>query len=662
VGKSTGVFASFARKMWEHGFSVMPVDGQRPVVSEWDRLHDQLASENQMDLWEREYGHLGIGLVCGKANGLVGVDLDIKDPTLLAAARRLLPPSPLVKIGSKGFTLFVKFSGQTNGKIRYKGKVIGEFMSTGAQTVVPPSIHPKTGKPYVWTSSGNLVDFSRDELMEELPDFTDDDLRRFELALEGENITADEASFKELIGRNNRLKAICGALFERGLTPDFAHLLLFEQDIQLHGEKALFSDKSEMGGLAEKPKVAAWRFCANIYQTYLKNKVQRKEKIPQLELTLADEDNEHDEYFTYRDFFEEHLKRSKKDIISGRLLRFDGQQWQSVLIHLDAIKSYAQAKGLKPHKIQMHLDRFILKKKAELLINIPAWDGVDRVAALKDYLTIKNQKFEVFEAAFKEWGSNIFRRLYHDGAQNRCIILKGGQGIGKDYLLKSMFKAFGPYYAKFSSNRDEREAWTQVTGRMVLHVEEFDQTGQLSVPFLKDLITRDWVTYRAPYDRDAATKKCIGSFISTVNIDAVLRDETGNRRFAVFELDKIKWEYPTDWSEQVLAQFKALYEADYVAPEDTWKSVAEGNAQYEQVDMVPEYLSFWDARVAAISKQKRLKELTFADVDGVVGDLSRQSGWRAKAVCSMLKTNSRSRHTKFGTVYWSNTYNLTDHQ
>lgn len=401
----------------------------------------------------------------------------------------------------------------------------------------------------------------------------------------------------------------------------------------LSNDLPYFADESVHGPLAKSPLKVATK----------------------LALQLAEEmEPEDDEYSVYRQFFDKQLKGTKKDIISNRLLEFDGQQWQSVLVKLDTIKSYSVAAGLKPHKIQMHLDRYINKRKTQMLIEVPKWDGADRIAQLKEFVKIKNQPFDIFEDALKEWGSNIFRRLYHDIYQNRCIILKGGQGIGKDHLLRSLLKGFGPYYAKFSSNRDERECWSQVTSRLVLHIEEFDQTGQLSIPFLKDLITRDYVTYRAPYDRDAVSRKCVGSFISTVNIDAVLRDETGNRRFAVFEIESIDWKYPKDWSDQVLAQFYELYRTGFFAKEETWIKVVENNYHFEQVDMVPELLNSWDIRVAAISKDKGLKQLTYGQVDGVISELCKQSGWKSKSVCSMLKMNGRSRKTGSGTVYWSN--------
>lgn len=365
-----------------------------------------------------------------------------------------------------------------------------------------------------------------------------------------------------------------------------------------------------------------------------------------------------DGYVEYKKFFRAYLNHAKRDIISGQFLEKDGMVWQDVKLRLDSLKSYAQGIGLKAHQVAMHLDRFISSRPKQMLIDIPKWDGRDRIEELRLFIKIKNQEFSIFEDAVKEWGANVFRRLFNENAQNRCIILKGAQGIGKDHMLKSLLQGFGPYYAKFSSNRDEREAWCQVTGRLVLHIEEFDQTGQLSTAFLKDLITRDWVSYRAPYDRAAMTKKCVGSFISTVNIDTILRDETGNRRFAVFELDSIDWKYPKDWSEQITAQFYALYKEGYYAKKETWKAVSEGNATYEAVDLVPELLSLWDDKVQDrlnsknTGRMEKILDLKLSEVENIISEMCKISGWKPTRVCSILKTNGRSRHAKLGTRYF----------
>lgn len=383
------------------------------------------------------------------------------------------------------------------------------------------------------------------------------------------------------------------------------------------------------------------------------------------------------EYVQYAHFFDRHLKGARKCLIIKEFLQFDGQYWQSPLNNLDAIKSYAAGIGLKPQAVQMHLDRYILEKPFELLIDIPPWDGVDRIKGLGLYLKFKDREFSVFEEALKEWGANIFRRLYRQNMQNRCIILKGEQGLGKDRLLKTLLSGFEHYYQSFTSNRDERECWGQVTESLALHIEEFDQTGSMPVAFLKDLITRNSVKYRSPYDRKALVKKCVGSFISSVNIDDILRDETGNRRFAVFEIESIDWNYPKNFGPQIMAQFHALYQADFWAKPEIWNLISVSNEKFTQVDIVPELLDMWDSRIREICAPARgacvagsahgKPRLTFNDVAGCVIDLSRVFNLKTRKILGILKSNKRSDRDRQGHHYWSGPINplmaksVTDH-
>jgi len=163
-----------------------------------------------------------------------------------------------------------------------------------------------------------------------------------------------------------------------------------------------------------------------------------------------------DDYNSYKTFFDAHLADAKKDIVCGEFLIKERGIWTPVINQVESIKSFANGVGLSHRAVAMHLDRYLKYKPSELLIDVPEWDGVDRVKELGDFISFKNQPYEVFEDAFKEWLANIFRRLYQVNAQNRCIILKGDQGIGKDHLVYNLLSSFEHYYSKFTNVREKR--------------------------------------------------------------------------------------------------------------------------------------------------------------------------------------------------------------
>ena len=151
-------------------------------MGKWQRFRDTTPSTFELGLWSKAPG-ANIGLVMGtvarKDMHVVSLDFDAKDAddldTLLGAA----PASPMVKRGKTGETRFY-LAPKTLRSKPYDGPD-GRLIDllTGfdtRQTVIPPSIHPDTGRPYVWLAGPVRAD--------ELPVLTDDDMTALEEALE----------------------------------------------------------------------------------------------------------------------------------------------------------------------------------------------------------------------------------------------------------------------------------------------------------------------------------------------------------------------------------------------------------------------------------------------------------------------------------------------
>lgn len=126
-----------------------------------------------------------LGLLLGKPTDhlfIYCIDVDVDDPAVLYAVEQAIGYGAPQKRGKKGLSFFVVSldNSFSNTKIKYKGtrgnpsKPIIEILGDGNQTVIPPSIHPETGEPYVWTNfsllSQRLSDLPRltPEVYEEL--------------------------------------------------------------------------------------------------------------------------------------------------------------------------------------------------------------------------------------------------------------------------------------------------------------------------------------------------------------------------------------------------------------------------------------------------------------------------------------------------------------
>lgn len=631
------IFADNARKLYECGLSIIPAKGKKAFLS-YDKYRNQQCSESELAEWEHKYKAYNIGLVTGPASKLVMIDIDIKnDPELLSKALSLLPSSPLQRFGSKGLGIFVKYENQTGRKLRYKGREIGELI-VNTQVVIPPSIHPDTSEPYKWTSYSALGDEHIDDLWHDLPSFTDIDASQFEHELENSNVKVSKHFFKEVISRNNRLKAICGALIKAGQLPEEMAARLVAEDLALHPKNPLFSDEREFKLLAKQPLACAYRFASSVFLTALKS---THGDLPQFKTSKKEDLEKDSEYGKYKVFFKKHTKDIRKCKISGEVVDV-ADEYTPLVNRLETLQSYARDENIPKTHVCSHLHRYMEEIKPSLLITIPKWDGKDHIAKMCSHVTVKGEH-GLFERTMKSWLSGIFRRLQDPTNQNLFLILKGSQGIGKDTFVRHMLKGFDLYFSNFliQPNR-EVETWHQVSSNLVLHLEEFDQSSKLSVPFLKALITTDHQSFRKAYERKAIRHAMRASFISTVNVDNIFRDSTGNRRFGVFEVEAIDWKYPKDVSPQIIAQAQ---ECNYLPSKEDKKALLERADDFTPDDFATEVLEYWDDRFNDIM-QRPLNagrdDLKMKDVNHVLEDVRRMSGWSAKAILQLLKKNGLS--------------------
>lgn len=107
-----------------------------------------------------------LGVRCGDLHRdgtcLIGIDVDIEDHTLIRCVQRAIGNESVpVKTGKKGATYIVRMDRETKtGKIHWirdKKKIPAiDILAKGAQTVIPPSIHPETKLPYRWIAGSPL--------------------------------------------------------------------------------------------------------------------------------------------------------------------------------------------------------------------------------------------------------------------------------------------------------------------------------------------------------------------------------------------------------------------------------------------------------------------------------------------------------------------------
>lgn len=170
-------FAIAGARLRERDLSVMPcgpgtkfpgayasATGWRPEYK-WQAYCNALPTRFAMEIWER-WPDAGICLALGRSSApagmqLVAVDIDTEEPAEVAAILAVLPGSPVRKRGAKGETQFYLAPDSVPNRPyndANKRRML-DLLCHGRQTVLPPTIHPTTGKPYIWTTLDTLDNF-----------------------------------------------------------------------------------------------------------------------------------------------------------------------------------------------------------------------------------------------------------------------------------------------------------------------------------------------------------------------------------------------------------------------------------------------------------------------------------------------------------------------
>lgn len=152
----------------------------------WTRYRETPPSRFEVGMWSR-WPDAGAGLVLGTSAGqglqVVAVDIDVADADDLRLIQSVLPASPMSKRGAKGLTLVYLASAGLSSRAYDRAAApdrpaerLVDLLAGGRQTVVPGSVHPSTGQPYVWLTGPVPVT--------ELPILNDGDIEKLEEVLE----------------------------------------------------------------------------------------------------------------------------------------------------------------------------------------------------------------------------------------------------------------------------------------------------------------------------------------------------------------------------------------------------------------------------------------------------------------------------------------------
>lgn len=280
------IFKINALDYLKKGFSVIP-DKQgtkAPAIMEWTKYSNRMPNLEEINNWI-EIKDTNLAVMLGESSGIIALDLDTDDKHILDQISHLLPPSPVERIGSKGWLRFFRYSGENSQEVfetyldlaenKQKKRVVIELLSHGKKCTIPPSIHPK-GMEYKWTGK-SLLEINK----EDLPLLPSNLMSTIASKLKMEESSFNNTS-KLSSGRNSALGSVCAKIIEQQQNIEQAIETLINEDKKLN-DIPLFNDVEEFK--TKIPLINAGKFYFN-YLESINIKREKQGLLPELPIKL----------------------------------------------------------------------------------------------------------------------------------------------------------------------------------------------------------------------------------------------------------------------------------------------------------------------------------------------------------------------------------------
>lgn len=154
-------FKALAPLYWDRGFRVLPLEPstKRPAqeLKGWPGYASSLLSADRRAELINRYSDRGLGILTGTelSGGYRLGAIDVDQDAYVSVVETILGDASCAKRGKKGLTVFVRYSDDLKSTKVTDGSGGGaiDILLGGKFSVLPPSIHPETGEPYIWIGS-----------------------------------------------------------------------------------------------------------------------------------------------------------------------------------------------------------------------------------------------------------------------------------------------------------------------------------------------------------------------------------------------------------------------------------------------------------------------------------------------------------------------------
>jgi hypothetical protein len=200
--------------------------------------------------------------------------------------------------------------------------------------------------------------------------------------------------------------------------------------------------------------------------------------------------------------------------------------------------------------------------------HLDRWDSQsepDYIEQLSATVSVEPKYLQNWKEWFKKWIVAVAACAYDEKAINHtCLILVGGQGIGKTTWLEKLIPTAlkDKYYYSGIIDPASKDTIIQLSECFLINMDELESLNRTDIGLLKEIITKTAVRVRRPYAAKSENMSRRASFMGSVNNNEFLKDPTGSRRFICFEVQEIEFQHNVNMDD-VFAQAFYLYKTGY---------------------------------------------------------------------------------------------------
>jgi len=591
---------SEAHRLYNLGFAIiwLKPKSKKPVESGWTK-GPRKTWEELNKTYKKGY-NVGVRLGAPskiKEGFLTVVDIDIKTfdtkifKEAIKKAKDIIGSKTggMVRSGGgKGSRHYYCLSKEEPKTIHLKNENYGiDILGTGAQVVLPPSIHPLTGKSYEWGQP--VYDLDDIPVISDLKKFSNK-----KKILESKNILEDfkvEPVELHWLDISDELKN--AIIYGKDVQDRSAFLLktvssLFKEGLSQNEILTILTDPKNFLGKCgydhaqtnSRKKAAEWVYkytFKKIKEEQIGPEIFKKFPLPdswqdnlirskdgnivknvQNMVTILTQEMGQNvikrDTFSYRDIYDRDTPwgGKKKALVNDEdviMIKYWLSQNYKIepqdKIISDALVVIAQKNSFDPVK--------------EAIEALPPWDGVKRL----DSWLIRNFNAEgdpeYLAQVFRKWIVAMIMRCYIPGAKFDWMpIFEGKQGIGKSSIGRLLVG--DKYFLDWLPNLNDKDSMLSLQGMWAVELGELAHFSHNKLENIKAFVVRTVDKFRLPYGRRAieSPRRCV--FFGTTNKEAYLIDETGNRRFKPVKVGLLNFKALRDERSQLFAEAKYLWD------------------------------------------------------------------------------------------------------